>query len=281
MNFSHPFQARSTKKVAVVIPLSNRSRFTEDEAISYRQLVHYLGTYDRYFVAPQSLELEFPESLIKRFDDRYFGSIVAHTRLMLSSTFYDAFSDYEYILIHHLDALVFSDSLLEWCEEGFDYIGPPWVKCEATPWVEASRVGNGGLSLRKIKSFLRVFDSSRYWVDPNEYWKTFCHTHPRHIQLLNFPRRFLKRLIYFNNVKHELAQWPLRTDGKGNEDYFWSDEAVRYNPEFNVAPFSTGLRFAFEVAPRLCYEMNNHRLPFGCHAWPRYDRMFWEPYLVK
>jgi hypothetical protein len=27
--------------------------------------------------------------------------------------------------------------------------------------------------------------------------------------------------------------------------------------------------------------MNNHRLPFGCHAWPRYDRMFWEPYLVK
>jgi len=281
MHLERSAQLQETKKVAVVIPLSNRSTFTADEEISYRQLVHFLGRYDRYFIAPKSLKLEFPESCIRRFDDRYFGSIIAHTKLMLSSTFYDAFSDYEYILIHHLDALVFSDQLLEWCKEGFDYIGPPWIKCEATPWVDISRVGNGGLSLRKIQSFLRVLDSNRYWVDPHEYWKGFCQTHPLHVQLLNLPRKFLKRLVYFNNVTHELAQWPFRTDGKGNEDYFWSDEAIRYDPTFNVAPFKAGLRFAFEVDPRLCYQMNNHQLPFGCHAWPRYDRAFWEPHLLK
>ncbi len=78
-----------------------------------------------------------------------------------------------------------------------------------------------------------------------------------------------------------MASWHLRTDGRQNEDYFWADEAVRYCPEFKVASLDVGLRFAFEVAPRRCFELNNGTLPFGCHAWPRYDRAFWEPYLLK
>jgi hypothetical protein len=40
------------------------------------------------------------------------------------------------------------------------------------------------------------------------------------------------------------------------------------------------LRFAFEAAPRQCLEMNQGRLPFGCHAWGRYDREFWTPHLL-
>ena len=51
--------------------------------------------------------------------------------------------------------------------------------------------------------------------------------------------------------------------------------------EFSIAPFETALKFSFEVAPRQCFEMNNQSLPFGCHAWARYDRSFWEPYLIK
>jgi hypothetical protein len=66
----------------------------------------------------------------------------------------------------------------------------------------------------------------------------------------------------------------------GNEDHFWSDEAVKYFPDFKVASIEEGLRFAFEVAPRLCFEMNNRTLPFGCHAWYKFDRTFWEPYLL-
>jgi hypothetical protein len=64
-------------------------------------------------------------------------------------------------------------------------------------------------------------------------------------------------------------------------DIFWSDEAVHYYPEFKIADVATGLRFAFEVSPRVCLERNHHQLPFGCHAWARYDRAFWEPYLLK
>ncbi len=65
---------------------------------------------------------------------------------MLSPTFYDAFQAYRYVLIYQLDALVFSDRLTEWCEMDWDYVGAPWLKCADSPWVGASRVGNGGFS---------------------------------------------------------------------------------------------------------------------------------------
>jgi len=39
--------------------------------------------------------------------------------------------------------------------------------------------------------------------------------------------------------------------------------------------------FSFEVGPRYCFEKNNKMLPFSCHAWAKYDRKFWEPYLLK
>jgi len=35
-----------------------------------------------------------------------------------------------------------------------------------------------------------------------------------------------------------------------------------------------------EMAQRYCSGQNANRLPFGCHAWTRYDRDFREPYLL-
>ena len=86
----------------------------------------------------------------------------------------------------------------------------------------------------------------------------------------------LRKLSTFRKEKPELP-----TRGKGNDDMFFSDQAKNYYPEFTIAPFDVGLRFAFEVVPSLCFEMNGGKFPFGCHAWARYDRKFWEPYLLK
>jgi hypothetical protein len=145
------------KKVAVVVPMHNRSELTPDEQVSFQHLTHYLHAYDKYLVVPNSLNIDLPGCSLKRFGDEYFGSVAANTRLLLSETFYRSFSEYQYILIYHLDALVFSDQLEAWCDTGLDYIGPPWIHCADSPWVKEARVGNGGLSLRKIESFLKVF----------------------------------------------------------------------------------------------------------------------------
>jgi hypothetical protein len=269
-----------SKTVAIVIPMHNRAVLTSDEQISFKHLSHYLTAYDKYLVVPEMLNVDLPGCMLKRFDNEFFGSVEAYTRLMLTERFYRTFSNYKYILIYHLDALVFSDQLLEWCETDLDYIGPPWFPCDDSPWVKTPRVGNGGLSLRKVSAFLKVFQSEQYWIHPSEYWRALYADKPAHVRLFNWPRKFAKRLLVFNNARYEMAQWHLRPDGTKNEDHFWSDRAIHYYPQLKVASFDVGLRFAFEVAPRLCYELNQRRLPFGCHAWPRYDRSFWEPFLL-
>jgi hypothetical protein len=271
--------SQASKLVAIAVPLSTRPGFTPEEEISLRHLLHFLGEYDKYFVAPKSLKIHHDAFQVKAFSDNFFGSVAAHSKLMLSPVFYEAFHDYKYVVNYHLDSLVFADQLEFWCQTDLDYIGPPWLPCEDSPWVRVPRVGNGGFSLRKVDSFLKVLSSTRYSVDPAKYWERFCASRPKHAQYLNIHRKYLKRLRRFNGVQWEMSRLYTGKAG-GNEDHFWSDEAVKYFPDFKVASIEEGLRFAFEVAPRLCFEMNNRTLPFGCHAWYKFDRTFWEPYLL-
>jgi hypothetical protein len=221
------------------------------------------------------LSIKLPELAVERFDDRFFGSVAANTQLMLSKQFYERFLKYEYILIYHFDALVFSDALEQWCERDYDYIGPPWLPSEDTPWVKTAGVGNGGFSLRKTAVCLKVLNSQRYTIEPDEYWQKYCASRSRLVQLLNFPRKQLKRWHIFNNVQREIASF------RDNEDKFWGLRASNYLPEFKIADVDTALRFAFESEPARSFERTNHTLPFGCHAWPKYDRAFWKPYLLS
>lgn len=262
--------------VAVVVPLSDRDEFLPEERVSLRHLFHHLGDYEIHFVAPPDRDpgLEGRDYRVRRFDDRYFGSMEAHTRLLLSRRFYEAFDDYEYILMYHLDALVFSDRLREWCGAGYDFIGAPWLNDRSDPEKGFWRVGNGGFSLRRVSAFLDVLDSDRYREDPEEYWERCYGSRPWYVRLLNLPKKYLKRIRRLNGVEWDTARWHR------NEDHFWSLRAEHYDPEFRIAPVEEGLRFSFEVAPRYCYRQNDERLPFGCHAWPEYDPDFWEPYLI-
>ncbi len=256
------------------MPLSNRSDFTADEEISFRHLNHYLGGYDKYLVAPKSLKIERPGFEIKRFDDHFFGSIAAHTRLMLDPVFYEAFEHYEFILTYHLDALVFSDQLMEWCNRDYDFIGAPRLGQADTPHV----VGNGGFALRKVESLLKVLRSEEYAVDPSVFWESISAGKPLRIQLANLPRKYLKRLRPLNNIRRDVAAYlhgPTPC-----EDIFLSERALRYYPDFKFAPLDEAFRFAFDEVPRLCFGLTGETLPFGCHAWHKQDREFWEPYLL-
>ncbi|HSE97776.1 MAG TPA: DUF5672 family protein, partial [Blastocatellia bacterium] len=275
MPVGKPPANKTKKEVAVVVPLSKRKELFPEEEISFTHLEHYLGGYDKYMVAPESLEVDYPGFGIKRFSDRFFGSVKAHSRLMLSSGFYEEFSDYRYILTYHLDALVFSNQLLEWCKTDLDFIGAPRLANSDRPTV----VGNGGFALRKVESFLKVLNSSEYAVDPDVYWESFCAGRPAYIHYLNLPRKYLKRLKIFNNIRRDINLC-LEADSHF-EDIFISENAAKYYPEFRIAPLEVALRFAFDEVPSVCFEMNNYQLPFGCHAWYKSEREFWEPYLLK
>ena len=78
----------------------------------------------------------------------------------------------------------------------------------------------------------------------------------------------------FNCIQWELARYPT------SEEHFLVNRAHHYYPEFNIAPLDEALYFGFECVPRYCFELTGHQLPFGCHAWPKFDREFWEPYIL-
>ncbi|MCP3981381.1 MAG: hypothetical protein GY716_18945 [bacterium] len=271
--------SQPSKRACIVVPLSNRPGFTDDELISLRHLEHHLGAHDRAFVVPPGLEVDRPGFRIERFDDRFFGSQTAHRDLLFSPTFYRRFADYEFMLIYHLDALVFGDRLDEWCDRGFDYVGPPWIEHEDAPYhgnpAYEGKVGNAGFSLRRIEAFLRVVESRRFAVEPGEYWRRLREEHPAWRVPLLWPKSVLMRSSRFNN-----AQWEMARYSYASEERFVANRASHYYPEFNIADVETALSFGFECVPRYCYERNGNRLPFGCHAWQRYDREFWEPFLL-
>lgn len=281
--FVKPFERKRppSKKVAILIPMSSRPGLTEEEEISMRQLLHHLGSYDKFLLAPQGMTYDLEGFETRWYPHRFFGSGAAHGRLLGTRGFYRGFLDYEYVFFYHLDSLAFSDELAAWCDKGIDYIGPPWIRCEDSPWVRNPRVGNGGFTLLRVESALKAL-TNRHLDRPAWFWYDLYTAHaPRWV--IRLAERLAKRFPNSKPLRRLTEEWteldqPHRHNR--NNDVFWSDQARRFHPEFKVASLEDGLRFAFEVSPKTCYEMNGRRLPFGCHAWAKYDRSFWEPHIV-
>lgn len=262
------------KKVAIVIPF-HKASVSKNEKISIKHLNHYLGRYDKYLVLPEKIpNIKYPILNTKKifyFPDEYFASVPKYCEMINLEEFYINFKDYEYVLLYQLDVLVFSDQLKYWCEQGYDYIGAPWfnptigrLSCKKGSVLSGA---NGGFSLRKVNSFLKVIrlaknEATRYSNNPL-------------IRKLWFVLAVLTGQSHRKWLKAEPVCYPF------NEDGFWSYEAPKYLKDFKVAPFKVALKFGFEVSPKKYFKLNNSRLPFGCHAWEKYGKEFWKPYIFK
>lgn len=65
---------------------------------------------------------------------------------------------------------------------------------------------------------------------------------------------------------------------KGYEDIFFG---ISNSENFKVAPTEIALAFSFETEVKKCFDLNEKKLPFGCHAWEKYDLEFWKPYIEQ
>jgi hypothetical protein len=229
-------------------------------------------------IQPQHLGTVLPGCEPVRFPDEYFLNVDAYSRMLLSPFFYEAFSSFDYILIYQLDCLVFSDDLAYWCSLGLDYIGAPFFRKNVRR-PRFSHVGNGGLSLRNVHAFSRALHSSRFMQTPVSLWAEFFRTRLPDLADVPFWRRWYKKMQILRQARRGV-QW-YANQYTLNEDRFWSDRARLFDPKFQIAPLAVGLSFAFEQNPRYCFERNDRRIPFGCHAWAKWDSAFWEPYILK
>jgi hypothetical protein len=260
----------SASRPVVVIPVY-RPALSAPEKLSVERAVETLGQHAICFIGPSHLH-DHLASLCRHygrqvqttvFDDHYFSGIKGYNSLMRARGFYAAFSAYSHILIAQTDTLVLRDDLQAWCDQDYAYIGAPWFVGGSQPRqpLEFMGVGNGGFSLRRIADFLRVLRQPRHIPNFIKSRKGGADGHG------SLVRRFKHAWLLAYNFE------PLFPTS--NEDFFWGILVPAACPFFRVPGLDTASRFAFEVEPRYLHALNGGRLPFGCHAWERYDREFW------
>ena len=248
-------------KDIVVIPVYKTSP-DATERMSLRQCVKVLGGHDMCFVCPQELDVAAYTELAgrpfrtERFEGRYFQGIEGYNDLLKSRGFYERFASYGYMLIYQLDAWVFEDRLDYWCGKGYDYVGAPWFE----GWRNHEEgygfmcVGNGGFSLRKVDKFLKITNPSQLLYG---FWKR-----------LKFGRKSVGE--YMETKKD---RW---------EDVFFCYDLKGTRLELKTPSCRKASMFSIETSPEYIFkEVNRGQLPFGCHAWKRYQyEEFWSKHII-
>jgi hypothetical protein len=268
-----------TSQTAIIIPVY-KDNLTENESISFHRTIFILSNYPIVIAAPSDLDLhcfvniaqQYGKQLqIERYQKDFFNGLNGYNRMLLSQEFYERFRLFEYILICQLDSYIFYNKLNDWCSREFDYIGAPLI-IESNGQFNSDnmRVGNGGFSLRRIKPILNFFSSRQNVFSSKQI-----------IKLIDLWKKPYTRIFVWLLMMLGWRNKPTIVSSKWqyNEDDFWS--GLLDNSRFALKkPIpEEALKFSFERFPLKCYQHTN-ALPFGCHAWEKYDyELFWRKFI--
>lgn len=181
--------------VITIIPIY---RLPNDvEAAALQNNLRLLKGMPIVFLRPEGLDIspllaQYPQVGEKAVSDEWLGTkcgIAGYNRMMMSAEFYDLFADYDYLFICHVDAWIFRNELASWCERGYDHVAAPWptrprytrFPLKQYLWLKLrlkstgkvlhcqmfGRIGNGGLSLRRVNAFREA--SVRYKAEADRF----------------------------------------------------------------------------------------------------------------
>ena len=227
-------------KCIICIP-THKAELNIFERISLQQCDKVLKGYDKAFVVPTSLALNFgstyQEYRVERFSDVYFVNSRTYNELCLSEEFYNRFIDYDYMLIYQLDSFVFYDKLEDFCKLGYDYIGAPSI-FEGV-WEELNiNVGNGGFSLRNIRCILNLLNEQRELLNASSMSTLFC----------------------------------------SYEDVFYAYCGMREDIDFKTPDVKLAAAFSQQqILLEKKSDISKDYLPFGTHGWDRFNYNVWKP----
>lgn len=235
------------KNAAVLIPVY-KAEIQESELISLKRTLELMSGRPLLLVAPLGLDLSryfyiYEGFITEFFDVSFFEGIAGYNRLMMSPEFYKRFVNYKYILICQLDVYLFRDELDIWCAKDYDYIGAPWIT--ELPKAAGAKKPIVDFS-KRLKGKVGNGGFSLRKVQ-------------KHLQIARMMKPFI-------------SLFPK------NEDFFWSYIMPKFF-KFKRPEMKEALSFAFELAPSMAFEMNNNDLPFGVHAWEKYEPEFWQKYI--
>jgi hypothetical protein len=230
------------------VPIYKRQPSLSD-ARSLLQL-RLLGIENVTLACPEGLDLSqylelWPEIQVQRYAYEHFVSVQSYNNLVISPGFYAPFANqYDYLLISQPDTFLLSNQIREFCNQGYDYYGAPWIKGFPeyrflfNRWpikINAKRfyVGNGGLSLRNIAKSLDLLE---------------------------------------------------RQKGHFSKTYFMEDAFFGYwgaiDPQFHACPPLLAAKFALEMEPTYWMEQTGV-LPMGLHGFEVWHKDFYNSLLQE
>ena len=280
----------------VVIPVYKDVPSVSERA-SIRQTFRVLGKHDIVFVTHEGCQLDEYRKIVEGehgtlrtefFDKGYFDSTAHYSDLCFSEVFYLRFKDHDYMLICQTDAWVFRDELDWWCSQNYDYIGAPiyfpYNKKRFTRIFFG--IGNGGFCLRKISHCLKVVRHNRKktFLKPRAlirmYWYYFLYNEA-------FTSNILKRLALVGKVVAKCFGISNTTgyfiQNHINEDMLFGTWAAQSwgLADCRIPDELTAACFSMEVNAPILYNQLGDKLPFGCHAFEKWNYLdFWKEHIT-
>lgn len=270
------------QKVAIVVPII--SNVVEgDELTSLRQCLNVLKKRDIYYLCSDTLNTIFYENLNseynipfrkKTFEAKCFDGVATYNQLCFSPGLYQAFAEYNYMLIYQLDAYVFEDNLDYWCNRKYDYIGGPWL----CPWsnevenLDHWEVSNGGFSLRRVAAFIDILTKKTTLEKPLKGYGRFCYENRQRLRRKPYLRLWF--LIRAFSGHHNTLNYYIKHHCQEDKAF----AQCQYNGLLRIPSAREALEFSFDMRPATCYKKTGNTLPMGCHMWYKYDNeLFWYP----
>jgi len=176
------------KKVAILMPF-HKEEMNDYELISFKNNTEILFEHPIYLILPEGINpkrfLEIaPKVKVIFFESHFFNTYHGSNIFWLKPDIYYSFRSFKFLLKCELDVFIFKDDIDYWCNQHYDYIGAPWLDPEVSnfmrgqfskinhskflllSWIKNKLsqknlckdffVGNGGLSLRKTSTFLKI-----------------------------------------------------------------------------------------------------------------------------
>jgi len=220
--------------------------------LSLRRTAEVMPGHRWIFALPEGADLSELRSVCGNIEARFFPceffvSKRAAQLFYMHPLFFEAFLEFDYILIHQPDVFVFEDRLEEWVHRmaanHWDYIGAPWLDFQwlrfaknpaarlPWQWWLREKVGSGGFSLRNARKCAAIARE--------------------HLPVIQRLSSFVP------------------------EDVWWCQLAQMVGANLSRPPVEVAAHFAFETECEKCFHLTNGKMPFAVHGWNRHDWDFW------
>lgn len=240
---------KNKRSYCIIVPVYKKE-LTELEKISLTSLCRETNNYlHTYLICPKNLNIDaytaiFPAIKKLEFPEVFFTNKYTYSILLLQFDFYNIFSSYDYMFIFQLDGYMFKDEIQKWVDKDIDYVGAPVLSEKSKMWllgdagIKNPWVGNGGVSLRRIKTF-------KYLSDPNAKFR----------------------------IINTLTDNVLFSYFKGEDTYFANVVPELYGFKIKKAQWTEALEFSWDLfdfsvdIEELLKKSNVKIDPMCCHGW--------------